>query len=100
MNKTLVVSLMSFIGIIIIIVICTIVQINSDKQEEIYNKTIKTITQASIECVKEKKCKNKKITLKELYNNKYLEKQINPKTKKEFNKNSYILYPELSFYVK
>lgn len=100
MNKRLISILITFIGLIIIIVICTIVEIVDEKKNEKYDIVVNDITNASKECVKDKKCNEGKITLKELYDKKYLEKQTNPKTDKYFNKNSYIDYPDLSFYIK
>lgn len=100
MNKTLFITLFSIIGLIIIIVICTIVAINEDKKLELYNETITEITEAATKCVKEEVCNEGKITLKELYKSKYLTIQKNPKTNKYFSDASYVEYPEMSFYIK
>lgn len=100
MNKKLVAVLMSVIGLLVIIVICTIVQINADNKEAKYNKVVNDISKAATKCISDKMCSEGKITLKELYSKKYLEKEKNPKTGKYFGINSYINYPELSFYIK
>lgn len=52
--------------------------------------TEKRITEAAKDCYLKDICKNEKITLKELYDNNYLEKESNPITKEYYNENSYV----------
>lgn len=95
------VLLFTFVSLIIIIVICTIVGIESDKKEKTYENVVKEIIDAADKCTIDKKCVNDKILLKDLYDKNYIEtKVVNPKTKKLFNEKSYVLHSEGSFYIK
>ena len=57
----------------------------------------KRITEAASRCFNEDKCEGNKVTLKELYNKKYLEQEINPLTKEIYNENSYITKEENTY---
>lgn len=59
----------------------------------------KRIIEAAKNCVNEDKCEGNKITLKNLYEEKYLEQEINPLTKEIYNDNSYVLIKEEKFVV-
>lgn len=99
MNKRKISILMCIIGLIIIIVVAVVVELNKEQKLKEYEFAIKTIENAANDCVSDKKCNSGKITLKELYDKKYLKRQINPNTNEYFNEQSYVTYPELSFYV-
>ena len=50
----------------------------------------KYIIEAAKKCKIEKECNNDTITLKELYDLKYLEKQVNPVTKEYYSEDAYV----------
>ena len=56
--------------------------------------TDKRITEAAFKCVNEHNCDNYPVTLKQLYDNKYLTNEINPVTKEYYNENSYVTIKE------
>ena len=90
-------TIVCFIGIVIIVVICILVGYNEHQKQENYNNITKIIELKAKQCVKDNVCKKTNITLEELYENKYLEEQINPLTNKKFNKYSYVSYPKYKF---
>ena len=59
----------------------------------------KRIVEAALKCVHEDKCEGDKITLATLYQNNYLEQEINPLTKEIYNQDSYVLIGENKFIV-
>ena len=50
----------------------------------------KYIIEKAKECKMEKKCNNDNITLKQLYDLKYLEKQVNPVSKEYYSLDAYV----------
>lgn len=62
--------------------------------------TEKRIIEAAQRCWREDKCHNDVVTLKELYENNYLEQEINPLTKEIYNEASYVTKKENSYQFK
>lgn len=91
MNRNKVIIYMTIISILLIISIPTIYNIIKKHNDRLTLVTEKRITEAAKDCYLKDLCRDKKITLKELYNNKYLEKESNPITKEYYNENSYVL---------
>lgn len=85
-NKLITITVLS---LLIIIIIFTIYKINKNHEEKLYNVLYSKIKYASKKCYLEEKCKNE-ITLKELYDNKYLEIQYDPISKEELDSNTII----------
>ena len=76
------------------VVVSVIIKVDDTHKSKQYSYTLSLIIEAAKKCQKDNKCVDSKITLKELYDNDYLEKMANPKTKKYFNENSYVLMDE------
>lgn len=87
-KKTL--CLITVIACLLIITIPTVYKVIKDHQTKLYAVLEKAIVEASEKCWNKGDCKNETITLKELYDLKYLEKQINPVTKKVYDQASTI----------
>ena len=84
---------LTIIALIIIVVIPTIIKINNNHTEKLYYSVSLKFTESASKCVLDEKCNiNKKILISELYELKYLDKQVNPVTKEYFNEKSYIIY--------
>lgn len=99
MNKRKLSVLISFVGIVILIVVGVVIELFKEQKSNEYEIAIGNIETAAMSCVKAKKCRMGKITLDELYDKGFLDKEINPNTNDYFNGKSYITYPELSFYI-
>ncbi len=87
-NKIIVVS--SIIVIILIIAIPTTYKVIKNHNQTLYKVVEDKIVEKAKACYYDKKCTNEKITLKELYQNKYLDKVSDPITKEYYNENSYV----------
>ena len=88
MNKKII--LFTIILILSLIIGVTSIKIyRSHKEKQLIVSTKYIIEKAQL-CYNEKKCTEDTVTLKKLYDFKYLEKQKNPITKKYFNENSII----------
>lgn len=83
----------SFTILIIIgaILIPTIYKVNQNHQKKAYKVIDKKIIDAAKKCYYEKKCKNKKIYLYDLYNLDYLDKIIDPFSKEYYNNESFVI---------
>lgn len=90
MGKNRLIIGVGFIGIIVLITVSIIVRIYYIDIEKKYSFIEKNIIDATKKCILEEKCSGNIVILEELYNEKYIDIQINPKTKKEFNQKSYI----------
>ena len=80
----------TIIAIGLIILIPTIYKIIKDYHNDSYLVVEKKALEAAKKCWNEKKCLKYNITLKELYDNDYLEILVNPISKKIYNENSSI----------
>ena len=87
-NRIIIIS--SIIVIILIITIPTIYKVIKNHNQNLYKVVEDKIIEKAKACYYDKKCNENKITLKELYKNKYLDKVSNPITKEYYNENSYI----------
>lgn len=79
-----------FIMILFLIVLCillifTMYKLNKKHEEKLYNVLYSKIKYQANKCFLKKECE-RDITLKELYEKKYLEIQYDPITKEELNK--------------
>lgn len=79
----------------IIIIFGLVIGVTSFKVVDNHNDKLllveeKYIIEKAKECKMEKKCNNDNITLKELYDLKYLEKQVNPVSKEYYNLDAYV----------
>lgn len=92
------ITILVTISIILIIVgIPTSYKVIINHHKNLTNVTESKIIEASKRCFYEKKCLDNKITLKELYNNEYIEKVYNPITKEFYNDLSYVLKEDNNF---
>lgn len=80
----------TLIAILLIILIPTVYKIVKDYHEDSYKVVEKKALEAAQKCWNEKVCLKNTITLKELYDNAYLDVLINPISKKIYNENSTI----------
>lgn len=87
-KKTLI--LITIISCTLVIMIPTIYKVLIDHRNKLYLSVEKEIKEAAEKCWDEKKCQNETITLKELYSLDYLEKQIDPISKKVYEEDSLI----------
>lgn len=87
-NKIIVIS--SIIIIILIIAIPTTYKVIKNHNQNLYKVVEDKIIEKAKECYYDQKCLEDKITLKELYDNKYLDKMSDPITKEYYNENSYV----------
>ena len=100
MEKNKVVIYTTIIALIFIIGCPTIYKVIKNHHNKLTTITEKRIIEAAIKCWNEDKCPNNEITLKELYDLKYLEKEANPITKKYYQETSKIIKKEegIKFY--
>lgn len=90
MNKWIISSTVIIVFGLIIGV--TAFKVIKDHQEKLILVEEKYIIEKAKECLNEKKCTNEKVTLKELYEFDYLEKQVNPVTKAYYSTDAYVTY--------
>ncbi len=91
MNRNKVIINITIVAIILIILIPTVYNIIKKHNDRLIMVTEKRIEEAAKDCYLKDICKDNKITLKVLYDNKYLEKESNPITKEYYNEESYVL---------
>ena len=93
-----------FWGIIILIIILiggfTTYKVIHNHNQNLMLVSEKRIIEAAQKCWNENKCSNETVSLEELYNNNYLEQEINPLTKEIYNKKSYVYKEENTYYFK
>lgn len=73
--------------LITIVTTSKVINIHQDKLLLVENKYL---IETAKKCINEKKCESNKVTLKELYDLKYLDKESNPVTKEYYSEESYI----------
>lgn len=88
-NKKIILIILCIIASVI--VITSIIKVSISHKEKLYNSTVSKIIETAKRCYNEEKCSSNKITLKELYDLKYLDQMSNPKTKEIFNEKSYVV---------
>ena len=91
MNRNKVIINITIVAIILIILIPTVYNMIKTHNDRLIKVTEKRIEEAAKDCYLKDICKDNKITLKVLYDNKYLEKESNPITKEYYNEESYVL---------
>ena len=85
-NKIIIISSI----VILLLIIATTIKIIKDHNDKLIDVVEKEIKSAAIQCYYESKC-NEKITLRELYQLKYLEDEVSdPITKEIYNQESYV----------
>lgn len=89
-SATLVIALGLIIGV-------TIFKVENVHNEKILLVESKLIIERAKDCINQKKCNNDIITLKELYENGFLERQVNRVTKEYYNEESYVTKKEDSY---
>ena len=90
MNTNKIVVISSIIIIILIIGIPTTYKVIKNHNQNLYKVVEDKIVEKAKECYYDQKCLEDKITLKELYDNKYLDKVSDPISKEYYNENSYV----------
>ena len=90
MNKIIVVG--TIIIILLMISIPTYINVRKDHEEKELSAVKKRISEAAKKCFLEEKCSGTTATLEDLYNNNYLDEQINPTNKKYYEPSSIITY--------
>ena len=90
MNTNKIVVISSIIIIILIIGIPTTYKVIKNHNQNLYKVVEDKIIEKAKSCYYDQKCLNEKITLKELYDNKYLDKVSDPISKEYYNENSYV----------
>lgn len=90
MNNNKVVIYIAICTFLLIIIIPSILTVNKKHKDNLYKSITLKIEESAKKCVVDEKCKDQKIFLKELYDNKYLSKQVNPYTNKYINEDSYV----------
>ena len=92
MNINKIVIYVTIISMFLIISIPTFYKIVYTNEEKLYLVNEKKVTESAYKCYYEGKCKESKVTLKELYDNGYLvENIVNPKNKEIYSEESYIM---------
>lgn len=97
MNTNKITIIGSIIIIIILISIPTIYKVIKNHNDTLNEVVLKEIIESAKKCYAEEVCVNDKITLKELYDNDYLEKVSNPITKEYYNESSYVKRTDNSY---
>ena len=90
MSRKKIIIYLTICGIIIITLIPTTYLIVKNHNNKLRDVTYKRITEAAKKCYLKEDCTEDKITLKELYDKKYLKKESNPITKEYYNEESYV----------
>ena len=90
MNTNKIVVISSIVVIILIIGIPTTYKVIKTHNQTLYKVVEDKIVEKAKECYYDKKCLNEKITLKELYENNYLDKISDPISKEYYNEDSYV----------
>ena len=90
MNRTKWIIYITIFAILLIIIIPTTYTILKRHNDRLIAVSHKRIEEAARDCYLEEKCMEDKIMLKQLYEQKYLEKESNPITKEYYNENSYV----------
>ena len=93
MSKNFYLTLISLSILLAIIVIPSIIKVNNRHNEKLIRVVESKIKQKALDCFYEEDC-SEEITLKELYDKKYLEKMANPISKEYYNNKSYVLIQE------
>lgn len=99
-NIDKIILLTAMLVFILIITSATIIKIKTNEINREYDYLVSSFVHYAVVCKEEKKCLNENVTLKELYDNDYIDKKINPKTDEYFNENSYVNISKKEFVLK
>ena len=91
LSKHHILTLISLIILLLVIVVPGILKVNKRHNDRLLYAVTTKIKEKGEVCYYNKDCSNLTITLKELYELKYLEEIANPITKEYYNENSYII---------
>jgi len=97
MNINKITIIGTIIAIILIITVPTVYKVIKNHNDNLLHAVEEKIIQAAKKCYYEEKCKEKKITLKNLYDLEYLDKISNPISKEYYNENSYVIFNNNKF---
>lgn len=95
-SKSFILTLATMGILILIIAIPSVIKVNKRHNDRLMHVTIAKITQSAEDCYYDKICPANKITLKELYDNNYLEEIANPITKEYYNEKSYVIIHDVN----
>lgn len=99
MNNKKITLYITIVGLTIIVLVATIIRVNETSEEKLYNSRVEEIIKSARVCVKTKLCDKDTVTLKFLYEKDLLTKEVNPKTNKYFNEESYIKLDTYEFVI-
>lgn len=91
MNTNKITIIGSIMAILLIIGIPTVYKVINNHHNNLYRVVEDKIINSAKKCYYEEVCVNNKITLKELYELKYLEKVSDPISKEYYNEESFVL---------
>lgn len=91
MNTNKIIIYITIIFVVLLISVPTIYKVINDNHEKLYLVTEKLIKESAERCVYEGVCKSSKVTLKELYEYRYIKDQLmDPVTKAIYKDSSYV----------
>lgn len=90
-NLSFNISIITIIIIIAVIITSSCIKTNKKHKEKMFNSTVRKIEEKALKCYNEEVCPNNKIYLKELYDNSYLEREVNPLNNEYINDESYVI---------
>lgn len=94
MNKNKIILYGTFLLLILLLAIPSVVKTVNKHNERLENVAVKKIVETAKDCYYNDSCVEDMITLKELYEKMNLEKMVNPITKTLYNEDSYVLVKE------
>ena len=95
MKNNFILTLITLCLLVAVIIIPSVIKVNKRHNDRLLLVTYEKIKKGAEDCYYDDVCKSNKITLKELYNNKYLEEIANPITKEYYNENSYVIITDI-----
>lgn len=90
MNRIIV--FITIIIIVLVIGIPTVINVKKDHEDKLLKVTEYKISEMAKKCFLDEKCEGNQTTLQQLYDLNYLNKQVNPISKKYYNSSSIIKY--------
>ena len=93
MNKNFYLSLASVAILLLVIIIPSVIKVNKRHNDHLLRVVESKIIERAEDCYYKEEC-NGKITLKELYEKKYLDIVANPISKEYYNELSYVIIHE------
>ena len=94
MTKNKLVLYLTVLVLVLVICIPTIYKVVTNHRQKLYIITEKRILEAAFKCINEDVCNADNLTLKDLYDNNYLDKQIDPNTKRYYSEKAKIIKKE------